>query len=237
MSYTYSSWFAAAAQELVVDVTMPEYAAVAPSAIDYAEQRMYRELDLLNTVTRDSAPLIANNRNFTLPQTNGRFVVTNGFNLITPAGTTNPDSGTRIQLIPVSRDYLDAVGGSPSYTGVPINCAMITDQTILVGPQWPDAAYTIEVVGTIRPTPLSQSNPQTYLTQFLPDLWFAATMIFFTGWQQNFGAQSDNPQMAVSWSGIYDKLFASANIEEQRKRFASGAWGSLSPTPIATPSR
>lgn len=227
----------ALANEVVSSPTEPNFQGILPSAIDYGEQRLYRELDLLNTVTRDSAPLSTGNRNFTLPQNNGRFVVTNGFNLITPAATTNPDSGARVQLIPVSRDYLDSVGGSPTFTGAPANYAMITDQTIVVGPQWPDAAYTLEVVGTIRPTPLSSTNVQTFLTLYLPDLWLAATMIFMTGWQQNWGAQSDNPQAAVSWTQQYDALLASANIEEQRKKYSSGGWGSLSPTPVATPSR
>lgn len=237
MSYTYSTWVTALANEIVVLQTDPNFVAILPSCIDYAEQRIYRELDLLSTVTRDSAPLTASNRNFTLPQNNGRFVVTNGINLITPSTETQPDSGTRTQLLPASRDYLDAVGGSPSFTGPPVNYAMITDQTIIVGPQWPDAAYTLEVIGTIRPTPLSVSNTSTFLTNYLPDLWFAATMIFMSGWQQNFGAQADNSGMAQSWQGQYDKLFASANVEEMRKKYASGAWGSLQPTPIATPSR
>jgi len=237
MSYTYSSWVTALSNEIVVSSTDPNFVGILPSCIDYAEQRLYRELDLLDTVTRDSGPLTAGNRNFTLPQNNGRFVVTNGFNLITPATTTIPDNGTRIQMIPTSRDFLDSVGGSPTYTGLPANYAMITDQTIIVGPAWPDQNYTIETIGIIRPNPLSATNTTTYLTLYLPDLWFAATMVFMTGFQQNWGAQSDNPQMAVSWSQQYDKLFASANLEEQRKRYASGAWGSLSPTPAATPSR
>jgi len=237
LAYTYATWVTALANEIVVQDTDPNFQAILPSCVDYAEQRIYSELDLLSTVTRDSAPLVSGNRNFTLPSNNGRFVVTNGINLITPAGTTNPDSGTRRQLIPISRDFLDSVGGSPSYTGTPENYAMITDQTIIVGPAWPDGAYTLEVIGTIRPTPLSVSNTQTYLTQYLPQLWFAATMVFMTSFQQNWGAQSDNPQAAVSWEAQYQSLKAAINIEEARKRYASGAWGSLSPTPAATTSR
>lgn len=237
LSYTYSSWVTALANQIVETSTDPNFVAALPSCIDYAEQRLYRELDLLNTVTRDSSALTANNRNYTLPQNNGRFVVTNGLNLITPAGTTNPDSGVRVQLIPTSRDYLDSVGGDPSFTGTPVNYAMITDQTIIVGPQWPDGAYTIETIGTIRPTPLSASNTTTFLTNYLPDLWFAATMVFMTGFQQNFGAQADNSGMSVSWTQQYEALFASANTEEMRKKYSAGAWSSLSPTPIATPSR
>ena len=237
MSYTYNSWLTAAAQQIVVDATMPEYLAIVPSAIDYAEQRIYRELDLLNTVVRDSsAQLSVGTRNFTLPQSLGRFVVTNGINVISPAGQTNPDLGTRNPMTPVSRDAMDVLWTPATSAAMPMSYAMVTDQQIIVGP-FPDQAYTVEVIGTIRPNPLSATNQSTYLTLYLPDLWLAATMIFLTGWQQNFGAQSDNPQMAVSWSSTYDKLFASANIEEQRKRYSAGGWGSLSPTPIATPSR
>lgn len=233
----YTDLVATVANLTVISATEPNFIQILPQGIAYAEDRIYRELDLLSTVTRDSAPLTASNRNFTLPATNGRFVVTNGLNLITPASTTNPDLGTRVQLIPTSRDYLDAVGGSHSYTGAPVNYAMITDQTIVVGPAWPDAAYTIEVIGTIQPTPISAGNPTTFLSLYLSDLLVAAIMIFMAGYQQNFGSQADDPQMAQSWEGQYGKLFASANLVEMRKKYSSGAWGSLSPTPAATPSR
>jgi hypothetical protein len=43
--------------------------------------------------------------------------------------------------------------------------------------------------------------------------------------------------MAQSWEGQYEKLFPSANVEEFRKKYQSGAWGSQQPTVIATPSR
>src|ERR1700744_6724820 len=91
----------------VIQATNVNFQQILPQAISYAEDRIYRELDLLSTVTRDSAPLTAANRNFTLPQNIGQFVVTNGINLITPATTTNPDQGPRIQLLPISRDFLD----------------------------------------------------------------------------------------------------------------------------------
>jgi hypothetical protein len=102
-----------------------------------------------------------------------------------------------------------------------------------VGPACPDDRYLLEVIGTVRPAPLSPDNDYTYLTNFLPPLRFAATLIFLTGWQQNFGFQADNPQMTVSWEAQYKTLFDSINVEEQRKRYAAGAWASLWPTPVA----
>ncbi len=235
--YTYATWVAAIANEIVVDPSDPNFLAQINPSIDAGEQRMYRDLDLLSTIVRDTGTLSSGTRTFTLPQNLGRFVVSSGFNVITPAGTTNPDSGTRNQLVPCSRDVLDMLWPSTTGAGVPALYSPITDQEFIVGPA-PDAAYTIECIGTIRPTPLnSTTNTTTYLTLYLPDLWFAVTMIFWAGFQQNFGAQSDNPQQAVSWESQYQSLLSSANIEENRKKYASGQWGSLQPTPIATPPR
>jgi hypothetical protein len=236
MSLTYATWVTTIANLAVMDPTDTDFVQILPSVIDYAEGRLYRELDLLNTVTRDTGLLSTTTRTFNLPSNIGRFVVPNGINVITPSSTAVPDNGTRNPLVPVSRDYLDLVWPSSTGTGLPTCFAMITDQMVIVGPM-SDATYTAEVIGTIRPTPLSASNTTTYLTLYLPDLFVAASMIFVSGWQKNFGQQADNPQMAMSWEGQYDKLIGSANVEEQRKRFASGGWASLSPTPIATANR
>ena len=236
MSLTYSQWVAELANLCVIDASDANFVANLPSTIDDAEQRIYRDLDLLNTVVRDTGTLATGTRTFTLPQNLGRFVVTNGFNVITPVATTIPDNGTRNQLVPCSRDVLDILWPSTTGAGVPALYAMITDQEIIVGPA-PGAAYTIECIGTIRPTPLSASNTTTYLSLYLPDLFLSASMVYMSAYMRNFGAMSDDPKMAASWSSHYEQELASANIEEQRRRYASGQWGSLSPTPIATPPR
>lgn len=236
MSYTYATYSAALAELMVTDVADANFVAILPSIIDYAEQRIYRELDLLSTVTRDTGLLTIGTRTFTLPSNLGRFVVTNGINVITPSTTTVPDNGTRNPMAPVSRDVLDAFWPSTTGAAVPSQYAMITDQQIIVGPA-PLAAYTVEVIGTIRPNPLSVSNMTTYLTLYLPDLFLLASMIFAAGFQKNWGAQADDPKMAVAYESQYQTAKTSANVEEQRKRYAAGAWGSLSPTPIATPNR
>lgn len=235
MALTYLTYKATLANMAVMDETDPNFVQILPSVIDYAEDRAYRELDLLNTVTRDTSNVTANSRSYTLPQNNGRFRVVNGINIFSPVGTT----ATRNQLDPVSRDYLDACWPSDtaaSAATIPSVFAMLTDQTVLLGSP-PGAAFTAEVIGTIQPAPLSATNTTTYLTLYLPDLFLAASMVFVSGWQKNFGSQADDPKMAVSWESQYTTLFASANIEENRKKFASGAWGSLQPTPIATSTR
>ena len=46
-------------------------------------------------------------------------------------------------------------------------------------------------------------NTTTWLGDNVPDLFFCACMVEAAGWMQNFGAQSDNPQMALSWEARY----------------------------------
>lgn len=236
MSLTYATWKTTISTLTVIEETDADLLQILPQCIDYAENRLYGELDLLNTVTRQTGALTASNRNFTLPSASGRFVVTNGINIITPSSATNPDDGALNQCLPTTRDYLDAVWPSVTGAGLPVNYAMITDQTVVFGP-WPDAAYTAQVIGTVRPTPLSVSNTTTPLTLYWPQLFVAASMVFMAGYMRDYGSQADDPKLAQSWETQYGLLFASANVETNRSKYASGAWSSMQPTPIATPSR
>lgn len=236
MSLTYAQWVATIANLTVIDAADTDFVQILPECIDDAEQRMYRDLDLLDTVTRQTGTLTVGTRTFNLPTGSGRFVVTNGFNVITPSTETVPDNGTRNALEQITREAMDVFWPNTTGAALPTKAAMITDQQIIVGPA-PDAAYTIECIGTIRPTPLSSTQTSTYLTLYLPDLFVAASMAFMSGYMRNYGSQSDDPKMAQSWENKYKTQLASANIEEQRKRWASGAWSSMSPTPAATPSR
>jgi hypothetical protein len=238
MAFNYTQFVTDLANFITVPSSDPNYLAALPRIIDAAEQRLYRELDLLSTVTRATGALSANNRNFTLPTTtpNGNFVVVEELNVITPAGTTNADDGTRVSLLPVSKEYLDMVYNSVAGAGVPSMCAPISDQQWIVGP-WPDAGYSVEVVGTIRPLPLSESNPTTFLTTYLPDVFFAAALVMSSGYQMNFSATGDNPAQGMSWETNVKTLISSAMVEEIRKKFGSQGWSSKSPDPIATPPR
>jgi len=236
--FDYNQFNVSFANMLVVSTTDVNYQTMLPFAIGDAEQRCYRDLDLLNTVVRDSsAAFSTGTRAFNLPSTsNGPFEVVDSIYVITPAGTTNPDQGTRNELMPASRPYLNATYPSSNGSGVPNAFAMVTQTSIIVGP-WPDQPYQAEVVGTIRPNALSSTNLTTILTVYLPDLFFAASMVFGAAYQQNFAATGDNPQMAVNWEQHYQQLLKSAEVEEARKKFTSEGWSSKSPAPLATPPR
>ena len=236
MSYNYTQYVTQLANMLVIDQNNANYQTALNNIIDSAEQRIYRELDPLNNVIRDqTGTLTANSRTFNLPQTYGRFVGTESMSVFTPAGTTM----NRNQMVPSTREFIDYTWGSdtaPSTPSIPTYYAPITDEQFIVGPP-PDANYAMEVIGWIRPTPLSASNPTTYLTLYLPDLFLAESLIFGYGYLKDFGAATDDPNGSVTWSAHYKDLWQSANTEEQRKRYASQAWTPKQPAAIATPPR
>lgn len=233
MALTYATYQAELSAMITIPTTDTGFIAILPGCIDYAEQRIYRELDLLATVVRDATgSLSASSRNFTLPTpAAGSFVSVDSVNVVTPAATA-PDSGTRVPLMKTSVDFIDFLAPSTSTATVPAAFAMVTNQTLIVGPV-PSAAYRLEIIGTIRPTPLSASNTSTILTAQLPDMFLAASMVFMSGYMKNFGAQADDVKMAQSWETQYQTLKASADVEELRKKYTSFTGRTVAGTPRA----
>lgn len=218
----------------VTSSTDSNFNALIPEALEYAELRIQRDLDLLSTVTPVNITATAGSS--TASFTQGVFVTVQDVNVITPAGTTVADSGTRNPLLPVTKEYMQYVWPSSTGASVPETFAMLDDHTFYLGP-WPNNTYTIEVIGTIRPATLSSTNTTTFISQYLPDLLLMASMIYVSGYQRNFGRLNDDPQMAVTYESQYQALLKGATMEEYRKKFAASAWTSMSPSPVATPTR
>jgi hypothetical protein len=216
------------------DLTNP-FTIILPQMITYAENRIYRDLDFLFTSIATTAYGVSiGSRTITVPA--GTFVVPEQINLITPAGTSNPNVGNRVPLLPTTKEFLDAVYGSGVSTGQPKYFCPFGDFTFLVGP-YPDATYNCEIIGTYRPESMSNSNQTTFISLYLPDLFIMASMIYISAYQRNFGRANDDPQMAVTYEGQYQTLLKSAMMEENRKKFEAAAWSSQSPSPVATPTR
>jgi hypothetical protein len=243
---TYSTYVSQIAELAVVPSTDTDFQAILPQMITYAENRIYRDLDLLNTLTSNNAySLTAGTDSFVIPQ--GTFITIQNINVLTPIGQNNPDSSTstRNPLIPVSKEYLQFVYPSNTSAALPQYFAMYggdsatqgnTSMVITFGP-WPDMNYGLEIVGTVRPTSLSSTNTSTFLSTYLPDLFIWASMVYISAYQRNWGRMSDDPAQAMSYEGQYQALLNGAVSEENRKKFASVAWSSMAATPAATPSR
>lgn len=236
----YTEFVTAIATITAYSPTDTNFVAILPDAIQYADNRIFRELDMIAEDFRDSsASTSALNRNFTLPTTLGTFQVITGINIITPAATA-PESGTRNQCTMASLDVLDRIYPSTTGAGVPSLYSYFSQaagQTGIIFAPWPDAIYRVEVIGKIIPTALSASNPTTFLTLYLPDLYIAAAMVFMSGFMRNYGAGADDPRQAISWENQYTQLRDSAATVEARKRGAGASWSPRQVEPTAVNQR
>ena len=232
---TYSQYVTQIATMAVVAADDPAFVEILSQMITYAENRMCRELDFLFTSTALTGyACTVGSRSITIPD--GTIVVSEQINIITPAGTANPDVGTRVPCLPTTKEFLDAVYGASSYTGIPQYFVPFNDNLFLVGP-FPDENYYVEIVGTFRPSSLSVSNTTTFISLYLPDVMIMASMVYISAYQRNFGRMSDDPAMAQSYEAQYQALIKGASVEEARKKFEASGWSSQSPSAVATPSR
>ena len=226
MSLTYSTYVDQLANLMVIPTTEEKFLIFLPGCIDYAEQRIYRELDFLNTrAVSTTGSFTANARNFSLPAS---FIVVEQMNAIA-------SNGNRTPLIPVTKEFLDTVYPSTvGSTTAPAYFAPITSSTFLIGPA-PDTTYTAEIIGVQRPTTLSSGNTTTIITDYVPDMFIAASMVFAFGYQRDFGAMSDDPKSAASWEAQYQSLAASAMQEQLRARHEGAAWTPMEQAQVQPP--
>lgn len=224
-------------QTLVVDqAPSADYVTIFPAAIQDAENRIYRDLDFVATRTVQSPTnFITGNRDYTLPTSNVTILVVQGISVVTPVGQSF-GTGKATPLEPVSLDYIDSCFPDPSVQGVPTVWAQKDDKVVTVG-QTPDNTYNVAITGTFRPTPMASNNQTTYIGNTYPDLLVAAVMYFITGYQKNYGAQSDDPKMAMSWESTYQARMVTTLAEEQRRKGQGVGWSPFSKTPDATPPR
>lgn len=203
-----------------------------PRILEAGEQRIYRELDFLACRQEDfTVTLSTSTRNATLPATN---IVLQSASVITPAAT-NPSAGTRVPLEIVSKDFIDAVWPQELVgKTVPKYIAQLSATQVILAPT-PDQAYKLETTGIFRPNPISASNTSTYTSLVYPDLLLFACLVMAMGYQRDFGQQSDDPKIAVTWESMYQTAKQSSLDEEQRRKSQSTNWSPYSQTPLSTP--
>ena len=228
----------------VVDPADSNFLLAVPSMISYAELRIQRDLDLMQasvSLRGSGYKLNAGNRNISFPMTlsdGSSFIVSEQINIILPIGNNDPDNGERVPLLPVTKEYLDTVCSSalPENLAQPMYFTAFNETLFMVGPV-PNADYFVEVVGMIRLPSMADTHDATFISQFFPDMFIMASMIYLSGYQRNFGAQSGDPAMAVSYESQYTALLQGSIVEESRKNYMAAAWSSMPPAVVASPSR
>jgi hypothetical protein len=226
--FTYATYEAAVVTQIPTIVTDPNFVTMLPNAIDYAELSIMRDLDFL---AMKGAVALGNLTvgNNTLPLAT----------TIVVAETVYYSGGV---VTPASQDYIltvyaGAANGPPLYWA-PIGNAAGSPWTpaleVLFGPA-ADITYAMTAYCSQRAAPLSSTNTTTFISLNLPDLFWAAGMIFWAGYLKSFGSQSDDPRMAVSWTAEYQRLLKGAQVEQARLKFMSQGWQAMPPTQIAQP--
>ena len=216
----------------------PDFTAIMPECVWFAENRIQRDLDLLATrVTDETGKLTQNSKVFVLPESVGTFIVLEELRVITPSPDGPGQSGIWGQpLLPVSKECIDWLWPSqlaPSSPSIPTMWAPVDQATVAIGPP-PDQNYLMSCFGTMRFGSLGpQTKGSTFISSQLPDLFVAAEMIFISAQQRNWSAQSDDPAMSKSWDAEYQKLLQSSGIEEFRKKLQGPGFTSRLPSPIA----
>lgn len=226
--YTYASYQQAAITQIPTTLSDPNFVVELPNAIAYAELSIYRDLDFL--ATHGNVALgnttIGNNL-LALPSA---IIVTEELYYGPSETPIPPLSQAAIRAI-----YAGAANGPPQYfaiIGAATGAGWMPGMQVLLGPA-PDAAYALTVYATERQAALSASNTTTFISTQLPDVFWSCSMIYWSSVMKNFGAASDNPQMALAWSQEYQRLLKGAQVEEARKKFMSSGWQAQEPAPIA----
>ena len=231
---TYSTYVSQIATMAVInsynlsDPTDP-FTIILPQMINYAELRMQRDIDFLNTVNSQTFSGSAGVNTISLG-TDYPFVT------IQNIAVNDPTSGFQNQLMPVTKEWMWNVYPVGSSKSLPQYFAPFDDNLFLLGPI-PDQSYTYVVTGTSRFPTLSSTNPTTFISTYLPDVFIMVSMIYISAYQRNFGKAVDDPAMAVTYESQYQALLKSAVIEESRKKFEASGWSSMSPPVVATPTR
>lgn len=210
------------------------YNAILPRCIEYAEGLIYRDPDMdflanYSAEGQSTTTCVVGTRKVSVPTS---MLIAASVNVITPAGAAPGATGsTRTPLIPVSVAFLNNAFPNPSVQQLPEYFARDNNASILIG-AYPDQAYTVEFYGTLLPNPLSNTNTSTLLTLNFPELFIAASMIYMTGYQKNFGAMAGDPQEGMTWQGYYDSLKKGVGAQEARKKLLlPNAPPSLPPIP------
>lgn len=237
MALTYSTYISSLASLLVVDAANADFLAMVPNAIEYTEDRLSRDLNVLNNTAYVSAGSLTPNLNtFTIPApVVGPFIILENLYIITPAGSA-AGSGEYVPLTPVSKDYILSSWPSSTTAAAPRFYAMVNASAVFLGP-WPDAAYVVFVAFQTRRAQLSEDVTTNYLTSTYSDMYLAASMVFMAGYLKNYGAQADDPKMALSWEAQYQTLLGPAKQQADRMRSMGSAWSAMAQSPEAQPVR
>jgi hypothetical protein len=225
----------------------PPLQAVLPQILAYAEGRIQRDINALNSMTSNTYTLTAGQPVFPLPI--GDFFTLQTLEICTTSGGSVVNA---MPLLQTSKEMIQncysglASANTPQYYafyGDNFGSEQDSVMNILLGPP-PNYAYTLRVTGTAKQPSLYANasagiadTEYTYISQYLPDLLVMASMVFISAYQRNFSATSAETDMSMSYEKQYQILRVGAITDEDKRRGQASAWTSYATPTSATPTR
>lgn len=142
-----------------------EFSAYIPKMINRVEERLTKSLDDYGLVTITSITLTANENILTLPS-----------NTRTVKNIHIKDSGTKINLLQRTDEFINDYWPVSASTGTPKYYAKRTNTNVIFAPT-ASATYSGELVYVSRPTTLTSVNDTNYFTDFCYDALFYGCMV------------------------------------------------------------
>lgn len=176
-----------------------EFSEFIPTAINLAEEKLFRELELPELEEDVSSNLVSGTNTLTKPL-DYKF----GDALRVKVGTTS------VILKKKLSSYITDYWPDSTQTGVPKYYADRTATTFVLAPT-PDSNYTYTLRCTKKPAKLTQSNTTNYFVLNCQDILFYATMLelvkFMKSWSQ-----------IPHWENVYRQAQESWNLQSMRYR-------------------
>ena len=156
--------------------TGSEFLAYIPNMVNYAEERLVKDLDDYGLVSYTSVAVSSSNNKVTLPS--GTRVIKN-FNL--------QSNGTKINLLLRTDEFINDYWPVSASTSEPKYYARRNNTTVLIAPT-PASTHNAEVVYVSRPVTLSSVAPTNYFSDFCYNALFNASMVEAMIYQKDYQA-------------------------------------------------
>ena len=173
---------------------------VVDTFITLAENRILRDIDLDNFKKDATATTTSGNRFIATPS-----------DLLTQRQVFITVSGEQIPLELRDVSFMKEYWPDYTDTGTPKYYSIYNDNTIYLAPT-PDAAYSIQLSYIYRPTQLSSSNTETWVSKHAPEALLYACLI------QAYSFTKGPLEMLQFYEQSYQQALQGLGVEQQGRR-------------------
>jgi hypothetical protein len=170
----------------------PNLTALLDTFIDFAESKIYREIDFKHCRLTKTSSLIVGDEQLTLPS-----------DCYTIRSIQVLDGTQRNYLFPKDLSFMNAYWPVRTETAFPKYYGWMDNEKLMLAPT-PDDTYSVEMTYSIRPAQMSASNDETVLGDRFPNLLFLGVMLEVLAYQKGEVAQLDGtPESPGYWERAY----------------------------------